>query len=189
MDTLSNLNNLRGQVIRFNSQVDGATDFFENQVARIVRVDRVDSVVLKLTLDFAPWAEYNKQFDPAKYYDSQGEPRLKWHETSMYPSNHKSEIYIDKNPDEHPWGFDVVDDAPIGTESIKFHVNSLPEPAAGLNGYYEEVEVRLAYGVHDDEAKRDLTEMLRQTFAEFYDGAKVMTEAEWGTYLKTECGE
>lgn len=74
-------------------------------------------------------------------------------------------------------------------ETIKFHVVCPPEPAAGLNGYYEEVEVRLEYGKHDDEAKGDLTEMLRQTFSEFYDGGRVMTQKEWDRYLKTECGE
>lgn len=70
-------------------------------------------------------------------------------------------------------------------KTIKFHIDCAPEPAAGLHGYEEDVEVRLEYGLHDEdeEAKKDLTEMLRQTLAEFYDGAKVMTQEEWDKYL------
>lgn len=67
-------------------------------------------------------------------------------------------------------------------KTIKFHIDCAPEPAAGLSGYEENIEVRLEYGLQDED-EGGLTEMLRQTLAEFYDGAKVMTQEEWDKYL------
>jgi hypothetical protein len=56
--------------------------------------------VYKLSVDFAEFDEYNKQFETYNYYDRDGIPRLNAREAGLYRI--QDDIYM-SNPDCDPW--------------------------------------------------------------------------------------
>lgn len=66
---------------------------------------------------------------------------------------------------------------------IEFYVEYPGERAAGLMPYSENVRVEIDHGPTLPEHQRELVEHLRQSLADFYDGAKVWLKEEFDAYI------
>lgn len=64
--------------------------------ARVIKVDFKDDV-WELLFDFSEFEECNKKFAQADFYDYNGQPVLKWHETPYYPKNKKENCFFCEN--------------------------------------------------------------------------------------------
>jgi hypothetical protein len=62
-----------------------------------------------ITIDFSFWAEYNKAKQEPIWYDKNGEPCIKWHQTDFYPKNHLYSFYYEPSSDYEEELFKMVD--------------------------------------------------------------------------------
>jgi vacuolar-type H+-ATPase subunit H len=70
---------------------------------------------------------------------------------------------------------------------IKLHIQRPSELSAGIRGFTEDVTVTLKDTPQsENEIKKELTESLREFFAEWFDGARVYTEEEWEAIIASE---
>jgi len=68
---------------------------------------------------------------------------------------------------------------------IAFQVVHRGERAAGIRPYEQEIQVNIVNEVHAG-IEKEMTEELRTFFAEWYDGAKVYTKAEWDKIIEDQ---
>lgn len=71
-------------------------------------------------------------------------------------------------------------------DDIKLVIESNGDPSVGIFPYHEVVTVSFEYGGADPDIKRELVEHLRETFAGFFEGAKVHTEEEYKELMAKE---
>jgi len=48
-------------------------------------------------INLEPYHKYNKQFETPVYWDKNGNPTVKWQDSSFYPKNHCIDFYVDSN--------------------------------------------------------------------------------------------
>jgi hypothetical protein len=84
-----------GRHVEFTDLVDESEiDFDPRMRAKVVDAYlSSEEDYWKIQVDFSFWEEYNKQFARPNYYDANGEPCLRWHETKFYPDNCLDTIY------------------------------------------------------------------------------------------------
>lgn len=68
----------------------------------------------------------------------------------------------------------------MDTQTLIFHAEWFGEPAAGLRAGYEKITISFEYGGIVLDA--DTVDFWRESVKDFYDGAKVFTDAEWQKY-------
>ncbi len=67
--------------------------------AIITSVSSDETETTKFAFDWFMYAEYNKAYYSPNWYDGNGKPRLRFHETKFYPNNHRETYYLMENDD------------------------------------------------------------------------------------------
>ena len=115
---LQELENLKGKVIRFTkaAETDFEIDFDEGMMARVTAVVEVGNGVVRVYCNFVEFEERNIRHAKPNYYDGDGVARLRWHETSLYPNNKETDVYLGIG---EAVPFEIVDPLSIGIVEIK----------------------------------------------------------------------
>ncbi len=107
---------LKGKIVRFAEGVDDCETGFEPGMMGVVcEVDLDEDDMVKVTVDFSRFEEYNKGFMTPNYYSDTDKTKadLKWCESAYYPKNKRDTLYLTLG--EPPAGslnyFQVVGDA------------------------------------------------------------------------------
>ncbi|MFB5759022.1 hypothetical protein [Paenibacillus medicaginis] len=84
-------------VVKFTEKVESEIEcgFDDGMMARLVDFRDDGSGCFELKFDFSEFEQHNKRFEKINWYDKQGNPSLRWSETSFYPKNRIETFYID----------------------------------------------------------------------------------------------
>lgn len=92
-----------GQDIEFNKKVEDLEAYPEKGMRATVLscdVSREDEDLIKVTVSYAKFDEYNKQFESSNYYDKDGNPVLNARQAGVYKETET--LYTD-SADSHQW--------------------------------------------------------------------------------------
>lgn len=86
-----------GKFIEFNEKISHCDDDMDNKMR-----GKVTSVISEndyhiLVIDLSDFFEYNKTVSEPSFYDNNGNPTLKFHETKFYPKDHIVRVYVDND--------------------------------------------------------------------------------------------
>jgi len=86
---------LQGKVVQFNERCKREeVDFDVGMKARIIGVQPAENNCFRVLFDFKEFEEANKLLAQPGYWDKDGKPTLRWHETNHYPKDCKYDWYI-----------------------------------------------------------------------------------------------
>lgn len=151
---------LQGKVIRFNEGIEDLECGFDpGQFARVINVAAHADGVAQLICDFSEFEEHNKKVGKANYYDKNGNPCLKWHESDFYPNTKREDVYVMDDDPTAPWPFELSEEGPISTEDMEplfkkeCHERAkLIDPDDDQDWYSLTLGWAIAKGMHPDKA-------------------------------------
>ena len=96
-----------GPAICFTKAIEEYEVGFDEGMKAVICDIRPEQAALgyqEFLFDFASFEEENKVLGKANYWDQNGHPTLKWHESRYYPADKKECVYINTIPtNEAPW--------------------------------------------------------------------------------------
>jgi hypothetical protein len=106
--------NIQNKIIEFTPEVEKDETMFDAGMrGRVTDYQIQHEDVVKITVDFSQFEEFNKQFEKATFYGKDGQANLKWSESPFYPNNKVEIIYVDLDIERWPLPFREVEEAEL----------------------------------------------------------------------------
>lgn len=132
MLTTDQLTSYVGKVVRFLPAVDDLECGMETgMLATVVQAAPGDFGLVKVVVDFAQFEEHNKLLMTPNFYDSAGNPTLRWCDANSYPKDRRETLFVDPS---FPAIFELVE-----PKTVQQPVTLSPSQVAELRALAEAI--------------------------------------------------